>query len=156
MDERVLYIKHSIVCLRILVVRGTLREVEFLDKLPRGTKSADATDPVARQFLEYLSGQRASFDLPFTMEGTPFQQRVWEQTALVGYGCTVTYGEIASRIGSPNSARAVGNALHVNPLPLLIPCHRVLGSTGKLTGFAGGLTVKQRLLDLERKAKGCD
>lgn len=152
MDERVLYVRHSIVILRILEVRGVIREIVFLDSLPRGNKATGDDDPVAKQMLEYLSGLRTTFDLPFTMEGTPFQQRVWEQTMLIPYGCTSTYGEIAIHINSPKSARAVGNALHINPLPIIVPCHRVLGSSGKLTGFAGGLPVKQMLLDIEKKS----
>ena len=153
MTERVLYVAHPGIVLEITFHRGSLRWIEFLQTLPEGEIVADATDPVAKEFIQYFAGSRTSFDIPFTMEGTPFQQRVWAETARVAYGETATYSEIARRIGSPNASRAVGSALRVNPLPIIIPCHRILGASGKLTGFAGGLGVKQILLDLEKRAR---
>lgn len=99
----------------------------------------------------YLSGGVAFFSFSLDISfGTEFQQKVWEATQKVGYGTTATYGEIAKKIGSPRATRAIGQALSKNPILLAIPCHRVLGKGGKLTGFACGLEVKERLLQLER------
>ena len=103
------------------------------------------------QLTEYFDGRRQAFDLPLSPQGTSFQQAVWELMEQIPYGETRTYGELAARLGNPNKARAVGGAANKNPLPLVIPCHRVMGTGGKLTGFAGGLETKQFLLTLEQK-----
>lgn len=102
------------------------------------------------QLLEYFAGKRKHFDLPLKLAGTPFERAVWRELAAIPYGKTVTYGEIARAIGNPKACRAVGMANHRNRLPIVIPCHRVIGSGGKLTGYAGGLPVKEYLLNLER------
>lgn len=107
-----------------------------------------------RQLREYLAGERQKWDLPLDMRGTPFQVAVWEALYEVPYGETASYGEIARRIGKPEAVRAVGAANGANPLPPLIPCHRIIGSNGKLTGYGGGLPLKQKLLDLERVTLG--
>lgn len=107
-----------------------------------------------RQLQEYLAGDLREWDVPLDMRGTPFQVAVWQAVAEVGYGETVSYGEIARRIGNPTAVRAVGAANGANPLPPIVPCHRIIGSNGKLTGYGGGLPLKQRLLDLERAALG--
>ena len=105
---------------------------------------------VARtQLLEYLSGARRSFDLPLDPAGTAFQRSVWEALRAIPYGQTRTYGEMAAAVGRPRAVRAVGQANHVNPLPIFIPCHRVVGKNGALTGYAGGLDLKGALLALE-------
>lgn len=101
------------------------------------------------ELLEYLSGARRSFDLPLDPAGTDFQRAVWEALGTIPYGQTRTYGEIAAAVGRPKSVRAVGQANHVNPLPIFIPCHRVVGKNGALTGYAGGLDLKGALLALE-------
>lgn len=101
------------------------------------------------QLLEYLSGARRSFDLPLDPAGTDFQRSVWEALRAIPYGQTRTYGEIAAVVGRPKAVRAVGQANHVNPLPIFIPCHRVVGKNGALTGYAGGLNLKSALLALE-------
>ncbi|MBU0705119.1 MAG: methylated-DNA--[protein]-cysteine S-methyltransferase [Chloroflexi bacterium] len=108
-----------------------------------------ALTPALTQLREYFSRIRREFDLPLDVRGTPFQQAVWAQVASIPYGTTTTYGEIAQRIGQPGAARAVGAANGANPLPILIPCHRVIGSGGSLTGYGGGLEVKVALLRLE-------
>lgn len=102
-----------------------------------------------RQLLEYLQKERQTFDLPLAPQGTPFQRAVWEELRRIPYGATCTYGDIAARIGRPKAVRAVGQANHCNPLPIFIPCHRVIGKNGALTGYAGGLALKQALLELE-------
>jgi len=103
------------------------------------------------QLKEYLLGKRKSFDLPLVLVGTPFQMKVWEYIQNIPYGKTQTYNEVARGIGHPRSARAVGNALHTNPISIIIPCHRVVRSDGTLGGFGGGIDVKQKLLDFEKE-----
>ena len=110
-------------------------------------------DEVERQLGEYFRGERKRFDLPIRMKGTPFQLKDWDALKEIPYGETVTYGEIARRIGKPNASRAVGMANHNNPISIIVPCHRVIGKNGKLTGYGGGLSAKQLLLELEQKWK---
>ncbi|GAA0487337.1 MULTISPECIES: methylated-DNA--[protein]-cysteine S-methyltransferase [Tatumella] len=103
----------------------------------------------AEQLTEYFAGDRKCFDLPLQPEGTLFQRQVWQALAEIPYGETRSYRDIAARIGRPKAVRAVGGANGRNPLSIIIPCHRVIGADGSLTGFAGGTTVKQQLLQLE-------
>ncbi|MBL0141906.1 MAG: methylated-DNA--[protein]-cysteine S-methyltransferase [Betaproteobacteria bacterium] len=103
----------------------------------------------ARQVAEYFAARRTRFDLPLAPRGTPFQQRVWREIAKVPVGETITYAELARLAGSPGSARAVGAATGRNPLAIVVPCHRIVGANGSLTGYAGGLPRKRRLLALE-------
>ena len=103
----------------------------------------------AEQLADYFAGKRQCFDLPVAPRGTPFQQRVWREIAKVPYGATITYAELAVRAGAPGSARAAGAATGRNPLAIVVPCHRIVGSSGALTGYAGGLPRKERLLALE-------
>ena len=102
-----------------------------------------------QELLEYLAGERQSFDLPLCPRGTPFQRRVWSALGDIPYGQTRTYAQIARAVDSPRGFRAVGMANNHNPIPILIPCHRVVGSGGALTGYAGGLELKRALLKLE-------
>lgn len=106
-------------------------------------------DATEAQLREYFAGARRTFDLPLAPHGTAFQRRVWAALRTIPYGETRTYGELAAAIGSPNASRAVGMANHRNPIPIIIPCHRVIGANGTLTGYAGGLEIKRRLLALE-------
>jgi methylated-DNA-[protein]-cysteine S-methyltransferase len=101
------------------------------------------------QLKAYFAGDRRGFDLPLRPEGTPFQQDVWAMLAEIPYGETWTYGDVARRIGRPDAVRAVGAANGRNPIPIVLPCHRVIGADGSLTGFGGGLPTKQYLLELE-------
>ena len=103
-----------------------------------------------KQLREYFAGRRTEFDLPLAPEGTEFQRRVWRELSRIPYGKRITYGEQAKRLARPSAARAVGAANGRNPLPIVVPCHRVVGSTGNLTGFAGGLKIKAQLLELEQ------
>ncbi len=102
------------------------------------------------QLLEYFNGKRTRFNLPLEPLGTPFQRCVWQALTTIPHGETRSYGEIASQVGNPKASRAVGMANNRNPLPILIPCHRVIGSDGKLVGYAGGLERKVALLQLEK------
>ncbi|BFK88875.1 methylated-DNA--protein-cysteine methyltransferase [Pseudoflavonifractor gallinarum] len=101
------------------------------------------------EILAYLRGERRSFDLPLDPMGTPFQQAVWAELRRIPYGETRSYAQVAAGIGKPKAVRAVGQANHRNPLPIFIPCHRVIGASGKLTGYGGGLDLKEKLLELE-------
>ncbi|MDR0521325.1 MAG: methylated-DNA--[protein]-cysteine S-methyltransferase [Planctomycetaceae bacterium] len=105
----------------------------------------------ADEIGEYLLGKRRSFDIPLRLIGTEFQRLVWEALRTIPYGETRTYREIAEQIGHPKAYRAVGMANHRNPVAVIVPCHRVIGADGSLTGFGGGLPVKQKLLDLEQR-----
>jgi methylated-DNA-[protein]-cysteine S-methyltransferase len=105
---------------------------------------------VRGQLEEYFAGERRNFDVRLAPEGTEFQRRVWSELVKIPYGQTISYGELASRVGNPNAARAVGAANGRNPISIIIPCHRVVGSSGRLTGYGGGLPVKVGLLELER------
>jgi len=106
----------------------------------------------ARQFSEYFDGKRKSFDLPLSLQGTDFQKKVWKALKNIPYGKTISYGEIAAKIGNPKACRAVGLANNRNPISIIIPCHRVIGHNGSLTGYGGGLELKQQLLDLEKNS----
>jgi methylated-DNA-[protein]-cysteine S-methyltransferase len=107
--------------------------------------------PAIDQLRAYFAGQLEIFDLSLSPEGTPFQKTVWRNLCDIPYGETISYGEIAHRIGNPKASRAVGLANGSNPIPIVIPCHRVIGANGKLTGYGGGLPIKQKLLALERR-----
>jgi methylated-DNA-[protein]-cysteine S-methyltransferase len=105
---------------------------------------------VIAQLRDYFAGKRTDFDLPLSPRGTLFQLAVWKALREIPYGETISYGELARRIGRPSASRAVGAANGANPLPIVVPCHRVIGSTGKLTGFGGGIETKAALLALEQ------
>jgi methylated-DNA-[protein]-cysteine S-methyltransferase len=114
--------------------------------------ASEPFEPVLNQLSEYFAGRRREFDLALAPEGTGFQHLVWRALTEIPYGETVSYGELARRIGNPRASRAVGLANGANPLPIVVPCHRVIGADGSLTGFGGGLEIKQRLLRLETGA----
>jgi methylated-DNA-[protein]-cysteine S-methyltransferase len=116
--------------------------VEQDDEVMRGT---------SRQLDEYLEGQRSGFDIAMLMVGTDFQRRVWKSLMRIPYGTTSTYGQVAQDIASPRAVRAVGNACGANPIGIIVPCHRVIGSNGELVGYGGGLPLKRRLLALEQR-----
>ena len=106
-------------------------------------------DDLSTQLHDYFSGKRKTFDYPLAPKGTPFQLAVWNALLQIPYGDTITYAELARRIGKPSAIRAVGAANGANPIPVIIPCHRVIGSNGTLTGYGGGIERKQWLLALE-------
>jgi len=123
------------------------------DRVRLGAREERGDHPVlvetARQLTQYFAGERWSFDLPLDFHGTDFQKRVWAQLLAIPFGETRSYGEIARALGQPTASRAVGAANGKNPISIVAPCHRVIGTNGALTGFAGGLAAKQRLLALE-------
>ena len=121
---------------------------------PDGPEAPD--EPVLvearRQLADYFAGVRTGFDLPLAPPGTDFQRRVWDELRRIPYGTTATYGQVAERLGDPRAVRAVGLANGRNPIAVVVPCHRVIGSDGKLRGYAGGFERKQRLLALEHSS----
>lgn len=114
-----------------------------------GAPDPTAFTEVIRQLGEYFGGQRTDFDVPLTLAGTPFQRTVWAALRKIPYGQTLSYGQLAEQIGRPGAARAVGLANGRNPIGIIVPCHRVVGATGSLTGYGGGLERKQYLLEFE-------
>ena len=120
---------------------------------PEWKRDDRAMREVVRELTAYFAGELRQFSLPLAPIGTPFQLDVWNALRAIPYGETRSYGELAERIGRPAAVRAVGAANGANPLPIVVPCHRVIGSNGSLTGFGGGLPLKQALLALERRTK---
>ncbi len=131
---------------------GALKELRFAPQMEADEKLMQT--PLLRhaeeELLEYFAGKRTAFTVPMAPEGTPFQQAVWRILLTIPYGETRTYGEVAKLIGNPKASRAVGMANHRNPLAIFYPCHRVIGAGGKLTGYGGGISVKEFLLTLEK------
>jgi methylated-DNA-[protein]-cysteine S-methyltransferase len=158
--DAALGVAHTVLATRLgelTVVRdeGALTGLYFPRHWPRpdrrafGARVDEGFEEVARQLGEYLAGDRKAFELPVKVKGPEFDRRVWDLVAAVPYGETTTYGEIARALGAGTDARDVGAAVGRNPLCIVIPCHRVIGSTGKLTGYAGGLDRKRTLLEIE-------
>jgi methylated-DNA-[protein]-cysteine S-methyltransferase len=137
---------------------GRITGLHFLDghRLPARDSSwardEDALAPLRRQLEEYFAGERSEFELDLAPSGSPFQLDVWRALCAIPYGETASYGEIAAAVGQPGAARAVGGANNRNPIAIVIPCHRVIGANGTLTGYGGGLPRKQQLLALETGA----
>jgi methylated-DNA-[protein]-cysteine S-methyltransferase len=130
---------------------GAITRIGFHAKGRAGTPPAGVLAEAAMQLDEYFAGRRTEFALPLAPSGTPFQREVWTELIRVRYAETSTYAEIARRIGRPAAVRAVGAANGRNPIPIVIPCHRIIGSDGRLVGFGGGLEMKQFLLRLEQR-----
>ena len=128
---------------------GAIVHIKIKSTAPKSSPETPLLNDACRQLDEYFARERRAFDLPLSPVGTPFRLRVWDALRTIPYGCRVSYGDIARMIGSPRACRAVGGANHANPIPIIIPCHRVIGASGALVGFGGGLDVKKYLLDLE-------
>jgi methylated-DNA-[protein]-cysteine S-methyltransferase len=118
---------------------------------PAWRRDASPLAEPIRQLRAYFAGELEAFDVPLAPQGTPFQLKIWKLLCDIPYGETISYGELAIRSGNPKASRAVGLANGSNPIPIIIPCHRVIGSNGKLTGYGGGLPIKEKLLALERR-----
>ena len=132
-------------------VKEILFEEKITDAVP--LRSTELLLCAQRQLNEYFSGSRKVFSLPLALTGTPFQRKVWQQLTQIPYGEVRSYGQIAQAVGNPKACRAVGAANHCNPIPILVPCHRVVGANGSLTGYAGGLWRKNLLLQLEQNSR---
>ena len=134
---------------RLIEEGGAITRIELSDAIDASSAPTPLLYEAEQQIMAYLEGKRQLLDFPIRMMGTPFQQRVWRALQQIPYGTTRTYGEITTAIGNPRASRAVGMACNKNPLLLIVPCHRVVGAGGKLTGFAYGMNAKQWLLELE-------
>lgn len=132
---------------------GKISAVSFLTPVGGILKETPLLKEAARQLEEYFAGTRRTFNLPLHIQGTPFQQKVWQALLTIPYGETRSYKQIAQQVGCPQGCRAVGMANNKNKIGIVIPCHRVIGSNGALTGYAGGLNIKKILLELERPLK---
>lgn len=140
----------------LLAATGTgLRAIYFDGRKPALVKdqvwseSEEALRPYRKQLDEYFLGNRREFTCPLDLSGTEFQKRCWDALRKIPYGKTCSYADLAKEVGSPRAFRAVGQANHNNPVPIIVPCHRVIGSNGTLTGYGGGLSIKEKLLELE-------
>lgn len=131
---------------------GKIFQVSFFDIVEGELTETPLIKKAYEQLDEYFKGLRKNFDLPLLLDGSEFQIKVWKALMTIDYGKTATYGDIAKLIGSPKASRAVGGANNKNKIAIIIPCHRVIGSSGTLTGYAGGLGIKKYLLDLEHNA----
>jgi methylated-DNA-[protein]-cysteine S-methyltransferase len=155
------YYQSPIGRLLLIGAEGVLEALHFpneeQDRVIDDSLEYDETpfQPVLEQLSEYFAGKRQHFSLVLAPKGTEFQQRVWHELRNIPYGQTTSYGEVAARIGNPKAGRAVGMANGKNPIPIIVPCHRVIGKDGSLTGFGGGLEIKQHLLDLEKQSGDC-
>jgi methylated-DNA-[protein]-cysteine S-methyltransferase len=138
--------------LRLVASASGIRGIAFDARLDSEAQRNDRNPlliEAVRQLRAYFAGQLREFCLPLDIEGTDFQKRVWDQVAAIPYGETRSYRQIATALGSPGAVRAVGAANGANPVPIVVPCHRVIGVSGKLVGYGGGLAMKRRLLELE-------
>lgn len=149
-----LIISSPIGALTLVEEDGALTEVRFGEKA-QGVmlKSTELLERAARELDEYFCGERRAFTIPLNPHGTPFQKRCWDALCRIPCGETRTYAQQAAMIGNPKACRAVGMGNHRNPLPIFIPCHRVIGKNGTLTGYAGGLDIKETLLNIERMTR---
>ena len=148
--------KFKLCTLGIAEKEGAISNVFFENDKPPADFEKSETPLIkkaASQLEEYFDGKRKIFDLPLTFHGTAFKVKVWESLKTIPYGETRSYGEIAAIINNPKASRAVGRVNHTNQIAIIVPCHRVIGHDGKLVGYAGGLDLKQKLLDLEKPGK---
>jgi len=153
--ENVFFYNYPIGTVGIAEKDGKISRLFFGDRTPDGCAIEETAilKKASAQLSKYFEGRRAVFELPLHMEETGFRLSVLNALAAIPYGETKTYKQIAEITGNPKAARAVGTACNQNPIAIIIPCHRVIGSNGKLTGYAGGLSVKQYLLEIERRAR---
>lgn len=140
--------------LKIEYEEDVLISLKKIDETSDYGKKTKFTDLVYNEIMEYLNGKRKSFDINYEINGTEFQKKVWKELTKIPYAETRTYKEIAVAVGNPKASRAVGMANNKNPISIIVPCHRVIGSDGKLVGYAGGLDMKRALLNLEKKHNG--
>ncbi|MCT8339395.1 methylated-DNA--[protein]-cysteine S-methyltransferase [Flavobacteriaceae bacterium TK19130] len=143
------YVNSPVGILKIVVEDAAIRTIQFVEKSGEDHSSNNVLDTAKQQLEAYFDGRRKSFDLPLAPKGTSFQQKVWNELKKVPYGKTVSYQEIANRLGDPKVIRAAASANGKNPIAIVIPCHRIIGSDGSLTGYAGGLHRKKWLLEHE-------
>lgn len=153
-DTALQYMQSPVGLLKITASQTGITSVLFCDQMSENESPSFLTNQCAHQLMEYMEGNRKLFDVPLQPHGTPFQQRVWEQLLCIPYAKTISYHGLAVNLGDPKCIRAAGTANGKNPIAVIIPCHRVIGSHGELTGYAGGLPRKKWLLDHEAKVNG--
>lgn len=136
---------------RIVEEGGAVVAIDVVKERQEEERPSEVTDWAARELHEYLEGERRAFTFPYRLVGTPFRLQVWKELEKVPYGETTTYKRLAEVIGRPGANHAVGGAVGANPLSICVPCHRVIGTNGSLTGYAWGLPMKEALLELERR-----
>ena len=136
---------------RIVEEGGAVVAIDVVKEWQEEERPSEVTDWAARELHEYLEGERHAFTFPYRLVGTPFRLQVWKELEKVPYGETTTYKRLAEAIGRPGAYHAVGGAVGANPLSICVPCHRVIGTNGSLTGYAWGLPMKEALLELERR-----
>jgi methylated-DNA-[protein]-cysteine S-methyltransferase len=146
-------VQTELMALSVSIRDGVVVRIGLRERVARPPRTA-LERRVARELCEYACGRLREFSFPRATSGSPFEERVWREVSRIPYGSTVTYGAIAKRLGQPGAARAVGTANGRNPLPLVIPCHRVVAAGGGLGGYGGGLDLKRRLLTLEERVAG--
>lgn len=150
------YYKNEKVTIKIKSTGNSITEITFVkekDDIEDETTETTLIKQCKKQLDDYFKGKLKQFNIKYEYSGTPFQERVWKELLNIEYGTTISYKELAKRIGSPKSARAVANAVGKNKIGIIIPCHRIIGSNGTLTGYAGGLENKKYLLEIENSLK---
>lgn len=151
--ENIFFYETEVAILAIKENDGRIIEIDFSkEEIPKDLelRKTPLIEETIKELEEYFRGKRRTFHIPLNPRGTEFQKSVWNELVKIPYGETSSYGEIAKRIGNPKAARAIGMANNRNPISIIIPCHRVIGSDGKLVGYGGGLDIKERLLELEK------
>lgn len=146
-----LYLESPVGTIELVSDEAGVRAIHFLNDAPDHDNPDELLQEAGRQLQAYFSGSSREFSFPVSLSGSAFQMRVWDALRNIPFGTTTTYGILARQLGEPNLTRAVGFANGSNPLAIVIPCHRVIGSNGKLTGYAGGLSRKQWLLEHEQR-----
>ena len=146
---KITYMSFENISLEIITENDKLKGINFVESYKETTKDDSFQKEIKKELMEYFEGKRKVFEIPLEVEGTEFQKKVWTEMAKIPFGEKMSYGELAEKSGCPKGARAVGLACNKNKIPIIIPCHRVVGKNGNLTGFAGGLDIKAQLLKLE-------
>lgn len=143
------YFDSPVGVVEVCASQSAIQSIFFVEDKKSGVTGNSITQRAVEQLADYFSGQRTNFDLPLDAKGTAFQKSVWQALCDIPHGQTCSYGDIANKLGNPKAVRAVGAANGKNPISIVVPCHRVIGANGTLTGYAGGLTRKSFLLELE-------
>ena len=153
MNNAIRYYHSPVGWLQLVATENAISEVSFVSEAGESVGSSAVLDLCQQQLEGYFDGTLTKFSVPLRLEGTPFQKRVWEALQTIPFGATWSYSELAQRVGNAKACRAVGGANHRNPIAILVPCHRVVGASGALTGYAGGLERKQSLLAHEQRTQ---
>ena len=153
MNNAICYYHSPVGWLQLVATDNAISGVAFVSNPGESVGSSPVLDLCQQQLGAYFDGTLTKFSVPLRLQGTPFQRRVWEALQTIPFGATWSYSELAQRVGNAKACRAVGGANHRNPIPILVPCHRVVGASGALTGYAGGLARKQALLEHEQRMR---